>query len=488
MPVTVKSAATSRASRKSRAIRRHELTGGEALESRLALANTVGLIQPAGPGAFAGYTLFGSSTAPRTHLIDNAGNEVHQWTSSYAATSSYLLEDGQLLRNCILPPALKDFNNNGGTGRIEILDWNSNVTWFYDLSNSQYQLHHDAIMMPNGNILAFAWERLTSQQAIGMGRDPATLNPAVNNELWPEVIIEIDPTVAGGEVTSGLGAGIVWEWHMKDHVVQQLYPNKPNYLGANGVRQHPELINLNYYSKGAAADTHRADWAHFNSIDYNATTDQIIVSAREFCEVWIIDQSTTTAEAAGHSGGNSGKGGDLLWRYGNNRAWNGGTSQTLFWQHNAQWIRSGLRGAGNILVYDNGWYRNNSGLSYSSVMELRPGTYGRASVVGNFSGPPSFFSPIISGAQRLPNGNTLICVGAKGQIIEVTAARQVVWRYVNPDKAGGPVKQGGVAPALNVSGTPGVRMNLTFRALRYAPTYAGLAGRTLTSTGPIERP
>jgi hypothetical protein len=488
--VSIQSIVASVAGRTSRARRQRErLAGYEPLESRLPLANTVGLIQAAGARAFDGYTLLGSSTAPRTHLIDNAGNKVHTWTSAYPATSSYLLEDGRLLRNCILPLPMKDFNNNGGTGRIEILDWDSNVTWFYDLSNAQYQLHHDAIVMPNGNILAIAWERLTFEQAVGMGRNPATLNPDVNNELWPEVIIEIDPDVAGGEVTTGLGEGIVWQWHMKDHVVQQYDPTKPNYLGPKGVRQHPELINLNYVPKGPAADTHLADWAHFNSIDYNASTDQIIVSVREFCEIWIVDHSTTTEEAAGHTGGNAGKGGDLLWRYGNDSAWNRRAKQTLFWQHDAQWIRPDLPGAGNILVYNNGWNRN-GGKSFSSVMELRqsPTAYGRADVVWSFRGPPSFFSPIVSGAQRLPNGNTLVNAGAKGTIFEVTASRRVVWRYVNPDTFAGPVQQGTVPPALNVSGTPGVQRNITFRALRYAPTYAGLTGRTLQSQGPIERP
>jgi len=469
--------------------RRTPLTGWEPLEPRLALANTVGLIQAAGAEAFAGYTLFGSATAPRTHLIDNAGNQVHTWTSAYPATSSYLLEDGRLLRNCILPPALKDFNNNGGTGRIEILDWDSNVTWFYDLSNARYQLHHDAIMMPNGNILAIAWERLTAEQAVAMGRNPAKLNPAIDNELWPEVIIEIDPDLAGGEVTTGLGPGIVWQWHMKDHVVQQFDRTKPNYLGPKGVRRHPELIDLNYVPTAAGADTHLADWAHFNSIDYNATTDQIIVSVREFCEVWIVDHSTTTEQAAGHTGGNAGKGGDLLWRFGNDRAWKGGSKQTLFWQHDAQWIRSGLPGAGNILVYNNGWNRNN-GRSYSSVLELRqsPTAYGRAKVAWSFSGPPTFFSAIVSGAQRLPNGNTLVDVGAAGTIFEVTASKRVVWRYVNPDTAMGPVRQGTLPPTLNVSGTPGVRMNITFRAVRYATSYIGLKDRPLTPIGPIELP
>ncbi|MFM8578139.1 MAG: aryl-sulfate sulfotransferase, partial [Planctomycetaceae bacterium] len=235
------------------------------------------------------------------------------------------------------------------------------------------------------------------------------------------------------------------------------------------------MIDLNYVPKAAGADTHIADWAHFNSIDYNATTDQVMVSVREFCEIRIVDHSTTTEQAAGHDGGNDGEGGDLLWRYGNNRAWNGGSRQTLYWQHNAQWITSDLPDAGNILVYNNGWFRNNTGRSYSSVMELRqsPSAYGVASVEWSFSGPPSFFSPIVSGTQRLPNGNTLVDVGATGTLFEVTASKRVVWRYVNPDTVAGPVRQGSVPAALNVTGTPGVRMNITFRAVRYAPTYSG---------------
>jgi hypothetical protein len=459
----------------------------ERLEPRLALTQTVGLFRNT-PEAFQGYTLFGAETAPRTHLIDNAGNVVHTWSSGFPATSSYLLEDGDLLRNCLLPGRLKTFSNAGATGRIEKLDWDGTVNWSFDLSNASYQLHHDAIVMPNGHILAIAWERLSFAQAVAMGRNPATLNPAINRELWPESIIEIDPAVAGGTVSTGLGPGIVWQWHMKDHVVQQQYPGKPNYLGPNGVRAHPELINLNFVSTGGGADSHRADWAHFNSIDYNATTDQIMVSTREFSEVWVIDHSTTTAEAAGHTGGNSGKGGDLLWRYGNPATWNQPGARALYWQHDAQWIRDGLPGAGNVLVYNNGWYRAD-GRSFSSVMELRPraGQYGRADLVWNFAGPPGYFSAIISGAQRLPNGNTLIDVGATGRIIEVTASRKVVWSYVNPDTRDGPLRQGVSPRPIDVSGVPGVKVNLTFRALRYAPSYAGLQGRTLTPRGPLER-
>lgn len=58
-----------------------------------------------------------------------------------------------------------------------------------------------------------------------------------------------------------------------------------------------------------------------NGIDYNPVLDQIALSTHNLNEWYIIDHSTTTAEAATSSGGNSGKGGDLLYRWGNPAAY-----------------------------------------------------------------------------------------------------------------------------------------------------------------------
>ena len=268
-------------------------------------------------------------------------------------------------------------------------------------------LHHDAIPLPNGNVLAIAWERHTAGEAIAMGRNPTLLNPATNREVWSEAIFEIKP-----DRNDGVGGDIVWEWHLKDQLVQQRYPILPSY---GIVSSHPELVHLNSVPKSMpGADTHSADWAHFNSIAYNDAKKQIIVSSREFSEIWVIDHTTTTKQAAGHTGGRGGRGGDLLWRDGNLASWNAGTraNEQLYFQHNAYWIAPGLPGAGNILVLNNGWFRNTGG-SFSSAMDIKPGGYGRAQLVWNYAAHPttSFFSAIISGAQRLPNGNTLIDEG-----------------------------------------------------------------------------
>lgn len=42
------------------------------------------------------------------------------------------------------------------------------------------------------------------------------------------------------------------------------------------------------------------------------------------------------------------------------------------------------------------------------------------------------FSPIMSGVQRLPSGNTLICLAIPGELFEVTPEGKIVWKYAGP--------------------------------------------------------
>jgi hypothetical protein len=295
-----------------------------------------------------------------------------------------------------------------------------------------------------------AWEYKSKEEAIAAGRNPESIPMG---ELWPNHIIEVEPIGSSG-------GNIVWEWHSWDHLIQDYDPSKENY---GVVGDHPELIDVNYGS-GLFPD-----WHHVNSVDYNEDLDQIILSVHNFDEIWVIDHSTTTEEAAGHTGGKSGKGGDILYRWGNPETYRAGDKddKKLFKQHDATWIKPGLPGEGNILVFNNGYGRPET--DYSSVDEFippvdssgnylyQPGTaYGPEEPIWSYSAadPSEFFAINLAGAQRLPNGNTLICNGPHGIFFEVTKEKEKVWEYVNI--------------------YPGIIDNQVFKINRYPPDYPGL--------------
>ena len=397
-----------------------------------------------------GYNLFSPIGSTTTYLMDNNGTMVHSWSSSYRpGLSVYLLEDGTLLRTANTGDTA--FKKGGAGGRVERFAWEGTRQWEFEYHSDQYRLHHDIEVLPNGNVLMIAWEIKTEAEAISAGRNPNLMEAG---ELWPDHIIEVKPTGAsGGE--------IVWEWHAWDHLIQDYDETRENY---GTVAEHPERINLNY------AGNSGADWNHINAIDYDPDLDQILLSVHSFSEIWVIDHSTSTAQAKGSTGGNSGRGGDLLYRWGNPQAYGSGSStdQQLFAQHDARWVKSGLPGYGHILIFNNGQGRPEG--DYSSVDEIVPpvnsdgsytystGTaYGPTMPLWSYTATPptDFYAQNISGAQRLPNGNTLVCQGPDGLFFEVSASGEKVWEH----DYGGSI----------------------FRVERYSPYYAGFDGTDLAS-------
>ncbi|PVV23162.1 MAG: hypothetical protein B6D74_08240 [gamma proteobacterium symbiont of Ctena orbiculata] len=371
-----------------------------------------------------GYNLFASLDSTTTYLMDNEGSVVHSWASDYPPGNAvYLLQAGELLHTGNIGNSR--FDAGGAGGVVQTLDWDGEVTWEYHYSSGTHLQHHDVEMLPNGNLLMVAWQLKSEAEAIAVGRDPSLLT---EGELWPDSVIEVRPTGAdSGE--------IVWQWQSWDHLVQDYDPGKPNY---GVVADHPELIDLNHAMNG------NADWHYINAIDYNAELDQILLTVHNFSEIWIIDHSTTTAEAAGHTGGNSGRGGDLLYRWGNPRAYGTGNSddQRLFVPHDAEWIETDYPGEGNLLIFNNGGGRPEG--DYSSIEEITPpleedGSYGHVAgaaygpdeAVWSYTAetPTDFYAMNISGQQRLANGNTLICDGPDGYFFEVTSAGETVWDY-----------------------------------------------------------
>ena len=354
------------------------------------------------------------------YLIDSTGKVLHEWEFDVSGSNAYLLPNGTLMRSS-QEPETEFFDARGSAGRIQHVDWDGNLLWNFKYASERQLHHHDYELLPNGNVLMIIWEKIPRENALQAGRDPQKL---VSDDIYSEKIVEIHPVgIDGGRE--------VWAWRLWDHLVQDFDADRPNYGKPS---ENPRRVDLNYVRDG------EADWIHMNAVDYHPGFDQIALSPRWFDEVWIIDHSTTPEQSASSTGGRRGHGGDLLYRFGNPMSFGQGTPEDklLFGQHNCMWIPPGFPGAGDMTVFNNGTSPPRTG--YSSVEQFRlpvdgSGEY-RLAAGGSFEAPEvawsysrgeEMFSFRISGAERLANGNTLICSGDQPWILEITPDKKVAW-------------------------------------------------------------
>jgi hypothetical protein len=416
---------------------------------------TVGLVYSQS-GISEGYTLFTPERNNTVYLINNCGELVHQWEFyERPALTCYLLPNGNLLR--------------AGQDSIQIRNWDNQLVWGISKTATGIHQNHDIEPLPNGNILCLANDIYTGPESVLAGRDPL-LN---TGEFRLNKIIEIQP-VGTDQVA------IVWEWKLMDHFIQEYDASKNNF---GVVIEHPELVDINFDNQQPI------DFCHMNSIDYNATLDQILVSARHLSEIYIIDHSTTTAQAAGHSGGTAGKGGDLIYRWGNPRVYQAGTAtdQKLRMQHDAKWVDNGFPDAGNISVFNNG----GDGVGTNSSVHLfAPVIMGSGYDTLNNRYLPVDFSWSWEGSvmghlvqennkssvQSLENGNVIFCQTSIGQITELLPNGTIVWVYNNPSGTS-------IYSQYSTIASPD---NSMFRAEKYPLTYAAFQGRDLAPLGLIE--
>ena len=430
------------------------------------------------PDAAPGYTLFTGEWNNDVFLLDPLGRVAHAWRFDKPFKHAKLLDNGNLLT--IRGANIFEFDPRG------------NLVWQYAVD---LRIHHDFLKMPNGNVLLLVHELKTREEAIAAGA-----NPEIVSEIGfiRDYLLEVRPTGAnGGE--------IVWEWSAWDHLIQDFDPTKPNY---GDVAKHPELIDINFLADAAKGYHHYPlrDWLHINSIDYNPELDQIMLSPRDYSELWIIDHSVTAEEARGDAGGNGGMGGDLLYRWGNPRAYKRGThaDQRLFWQHQTHWIPPGLPGAGNILLFNNGNEFPGYERYYSSIDEIVPpmdgyryrrdpnSPYPPAEPAWTYAAetPADLYAPISSGAQRLPNGATLIVDGTAGTIFQTTPDGKIVWKYVVPLNTHFHLRQGERPAVSQTFPTPYGEVphltNAVYRAYWYPPDHPGLQPLDLTPGAYLE--
>ncbi|NDV20389.1 hypothetical protein GO013_13315 [Pseudodesulfovibrio sp. JC047] len=397
-----------------------------------------------------GYTLFAPIGSKDTLLVDMNGTVVKTWHGKDLSTGAvYLLNNGNLLRS-VSPGAGEirtPFTGKGVTGGIiQEVSPRGQIVWEYSYISNKVRQHHDIAPLPNGNVLLLAWELKTESDIEAAGGSVRTHPDGV---IWAEHIVEVRK--------SGPRSGtIVWEWHVWDHLVQNTDQSAPNY--ANPVRL-PQRMDVNYNP------TRTPHWLHANSIEYNPQLRQIVLCLCNTSEVWILDHSTTTEEAASNTGGLMHRGGDILFRWGNPQAYGAAGRPELVEQRDARWVLGDAPGKERILIFNNG----NRQTQRSDILEIRPEYYFKstrlnAQVVWSYSkkGGARFFADQASGAQRLPNGHTLISDSPAGRIVEVSSTAQPLWEY-----------------RYSVSGSSSHRP--IYRASRIPPDHPGLHRLSITT-------
>lgn len=461
---------------------------------------------------YPGYNLFAPYRGYGVYLIDNNGNLLNKWMDPDKLSPGapiYLTNKGTLMKACFTDPIYTDSPRGAGRGGlIREYDWDGNLIWQYRYASPENLQHHDFKILPNGNLLIISYEfiEMTEEEAVKKLGYTGSLSSLYADGskvgFQSEKIIEVKPNYRRwnrdlNTLKHGEGGRIVWEWHYLDHVIQDQVPTAKNY---GVVADHSELYNINIIEP------------RFNAMDYSAKYDQILVSNSNANEMFVIDHSTSTKEAAGHEGGRYGKGGDILYRWGNPQNYGAPGEQISGFQHTVRWIKAKPE-FGYIHKREKKFhivYFNNRGLEggLSCVDEFAPpmkrdGNYIQPKP-GEAFGPTKLTwrydeqflsgdipsSGFISSAQRLPNGNTLVCSGATGTFFEVTKKGKIVWKYINPvcnnsATLPGPKTDDDYYHFYNQAPEPLIHM--TFRVTRYAKRFRGFRGKDLTPKGHLEQ-
>lgn len=347
------------------------------------------------------YFLIADQQNNEAHLINYAGDELFNWDfNSNLGNDINMLSDGSML------VCLKDNNASityGGYGGIfRKINADQSIEWEVSYSSSDYTAHHDVEYLSNGNIIFPAWGEISQTEAAEEG-----FGGSYN--LNPESIIELNP----------LTQEIVWEWHAMDHIIQDLDETKANY---GSIAENPNKIDVNYNYQ----TRNNGDIMHINGLTLDEKNNLLYLTVNNYSEIWVLDHSTSTAEASTNSGGNYGLGGDLVYRFGNPETYDNIGKSTLNNVHYPNLLKSG-----NMLAYANNVYGNQSEVveyELNPPYNLVAGQDNEPKVVWSFT-DNDLYSSGLSSAVRMKNGNTLIAEGRDGTLWEVTDGGDTDWFY-----------------------------------------------------------
>jgi hypothetical protein len=344
------------------------------------------------PGVQPGYVIFGAPDG-HAYAIDVKGNVAKKWSAPEPGSELQYarpLANGNLLAQV---RSAKSVVGAAGADSVIEITQDGRIVWKY--SDSTRFLHHDMERRSNGNTLLACSKDLDAPQIS-------------RKRIADDCLIEVDPS-----------GKIVWEWQTADHIDDLELPHE---VRAQIMEGYPSGQRTGLPAPTA---TRGFDYLHMNAAspipesaghtDPRFKPGNVIVSYRYINTLALVDRDSKK----------------IVWK----------TVGLTIGQHNPHFVPGGLPGTGNLLVFDNGYVDGNtnpyraSTRPYSRVLEINPLD---KSIVWEYTAENSnrpiwtFFSHYISGVQRQPNGNTLICEGSNGRIFEVTPTGEIVWEYVNP--------------------------------------------------------
>lgn len=334
-----------------------------------------------------GYTILWWGRVVR--LIDMNGRVVREWPVEMERMSDHigrarLLQNGNVL--------VQRGGMMSQTGGVQEYDWDGKLVWEYlpeGAAPHQNYLgpHHDVFRKPDGNTLMIC-RHAVPEEYLKEIRNPLWQNQTI----YEDAILEVDRD-----------GRLVWEWRGSGH------------------------LNLNHYRILASPEWFAGefnstvcDWMHtstvqalppnrwFDAGDERFRPDNVLISPRSLDTIYIIDRAT----------------GEVVWEY------TGDYFGGLSGQHEPHLIEKDLPGAGNILIFDNGAspWKDLGHAGRSFVLEVDPT---RKEVVWVYQNGERFHASYTSSAQRLANGNTLICESAGDRVFEVTPDGETVWEHVH---------------------------------------------------------
>ena len=292
--------------------------------------------------AYGGYTVVSPSRVDGVYLIDMSGEVVKYWPE---LTGLYLAEDGTLV------------GSKRGADFVEV-DWDGNVLWEYSETRESYHPHHDDLRIYNAALgeytrLYIANVDMSHDEVIALGADPTRAERYEGVQM--DAIVEVDRE-----------GNVIWEWHFSDHLIQDRFPSKKNHVGeGRTLADYPGRMDINW---GVPS----VDYMHSNGIDYNPDLGHVAISTNRFFEIYIIDHDGTFVAGDPEESRRlaAGEAGDFLYRFGNPANYGQGDfpyysdkewfilpyagHRQIGGNHDIQWIKEGLPGAGNLLLFNNG--------------------------------------------------------------------------------------------------------------------------------------